>query len=83
MKYTVQTRELDPKIARGETKRLPSITAVHSMLSPALEQFEKLGRSKTPELVRLSSAVWGHKATELPLAHGGGLLILPTLCFRL
>jgi hypothetical protein len=26
MKYTVQTRELDPKIARGETKRLSSIT---------------------------------------------------------
>jgi hypothetical protein len=26
------------------------------MLSPALEQFEKLVRSKTPELVHLSSA---------------------------
>jgi len=67
MKYTVQTRELDPKIARGETKRLSSITAVRSMLSPALEQFEKLGRSKTPELVRLSSAVWGHKVRPHPI----------------
>jgi len=37
------------------------------MLSPALEQFEKLGRSKTPELVRLSSARVGHKGRPHPI----------------